>query len=46
VHPKIVPERLGHAKVSITLDVYFQAVPRLQREAASKLAALVYGGLA
>lgn len=44
VHPKIVSERLGHAKVSITLDVYSHAVPSLQREAATKLAALVYGG--
>lgn len=44
VHPKIVSERLGHAKVSITLDVYSHAVPTLQREAAGKLAALVYGG--
>ena len=44
VHPKIVSERLGHAKVSITMDVYSHAVPTLQREAAGKLAALVYGG--
>jgi integrase len=44
VHPKIVSERLGHAKVSITLDVYSHAVPTLQREAASKLASLVYSG--
>lgn len=46
VHPKIVSERLGHAKVSITLDVYSHAVPTLQREAATKLAGLVYGGSA
>ncbi|MDQ1750621.1 MAG: hypothetical protein QOE71_1677 [Pseudonocardiales bacterium] len=46
IHPKIVSERLGHAKVSITTDVYSHAVPTLQREAASKLAALVYGGSA
>ncbi len=43
IHPKIVSERLGHAKVSITMDVYSHAVPTLQREAASKLAGLVYG---
>lgn len=43
IHPKIVSERLGHAKVSITMDVYSHAVPTLQREAASKLASLVYG---
>lgn len=46
IHPKIVSERLGHAKVSITLDVYSHAVPTLQREAAGKLASLVYGGTA
>lgn len=46
VHPKIVSERLGHAKGAITLDVYSHAVPTLPREAASKLAALVYGGIA
>ena len=43
VHPKIVSERLGHAKVSITMDVYSHAVPTLQREAAGKIASLVYG---
>jgi integrase len=43
VHPKIVSERLGHAKISITLDTYSHVIPTLQREAASKLAALVYG---
>lgn len=45
-HPKIVSERLGHAKVSITLDVYSHALPTLQREAADRLAALVFGGSA
>jgi integrase len=46
VHPKIVSERLGHAKISITLDVYSHAMPTMQREAATKLGALVYGGWA
>jgi hypothetical protein len=31
------------AKVSITMDVYSQAVPSMQREAAGAMAALVYG---
>ncbi len=43
MHPKIVSERVGHAKVSITMDVYSHALPTLQREAAGKLAELVYG---
>lgn len=41
VHPKVVQERLGHATVSITLDVYAHAIPAMQEEAASKVAALV-----
>jgi integrase len=43
VHPKIVSERLGHATISITLDVYQHALPTLQREAAAQVAALIYG---
>jgi integrase len=46
VHPKVVSERLGHAKVSITLDVYSHVVPTLQKEAASLSAAAVFGGSA
>jgi integrase len=34
VHPKIVSERLGHAKVSITLDIYSHILPGLQEAAA------------
>lgn len=46
VHPKVVSERLGHAKVSITLDVYSHVMPTLQREAADRFAAAIYGGSA
>jgi integrase len=35
VHPKIVSERLGHATVAITLDVYSHVTPDLQRQAAA-----------
>lgn len=41
VHPKVVQERLGHATISITLDVYSHAIPAMQEEAASRVAALV-----
>jgi integrase len=34
VHPKIVQERLGHAKVSTTLDIYSHVTPGLQEAAA------------
>jgi integrase len=41
---KVVSERLGHANPMITLTVYAHVMPGMQREAASKFAALVYGG--
>ena len=37
VHPKVVQERLGHASISITLDVYSHVTPELRREAADAL---------
>jgi integrase len=44
IHPKVMQERLGHAKVSITLDIYSHATPTMQREAADLVGALVHGG--
>jgi integrase len=41
-HPKIVSERLGHASVSITLDLYSHSVPSLQQDAAAKLGSLLF----
>ena len=35
VHPKVVSERLGHASIGITLDLYSHVLPSLQTEAAS-----------
>ncbi len=43
VHPKVVSERLGHATVAFTLDVYSHAVPALQQDAADRVASLVFG---
>src|SRR5215216_1793952 len=40
-HPKIVQERLGHANVSITLDVYSHVSEGLHSDAASRVASLV-----
>jgi len=34
---KVVSERLGHASVGITLDVYSHVIPALQEEAAEKI---------
>ncbi len=36
VHPKIVQERLGHAGIAITLDLYSHVAPGLQEAAANK----------
>lgn len=37
VHPKVVQERLGHAQISITLDIYSHVLPSMQKEAAAKI---------
>lgn len=36
VHPKIVSERLGHAAIGITMDLYSTVLPTMQEEAARK----------
>ena len=43
VHPKVVQERLGHATIAITLDTYSHAIPAMQEDAATKIAALLEG---
>lgn len=44
VHPKLVAERLGHASVRMTLDVYSHVVPTMQRGVAEQLDSMLYGG--
>ena len=34
-HPKVASERLGHAKVGITLDLYSHVIPGMQEDAAA-----------
>jgi integrase len=41
---KVVSERLGHATVSITLEIYAHTMPGMQSEAAARFAELVAGG--
>ena len=41
IHPKIVSERLGHATISTTLDIYSHAMPVLHENAAETIAALI-----
>jgi integrase len=36
VHPKVVSERLGHANIGITLDIYSHVLPGLQEAAAER----------
>lgn len=36
-HPKIVQERLGHAQIGITLDIYSHALPEMQAPAAAAI---------
>jgi len=46
VHPKVVQERLGHANVSITLDIYSHCTANMQQEAAAKIDEALRGVLA
>ena len=39
VHLKVVSERLGHANISITGDLYSHVMPTVQREAAERFGA-------
>ncbi len=34
VHPKVVSERLGHATISVTLDLYTEVIPSIAKDAA------------
>lgn len=43
VHPKIVSERLGHSKISITLDTYSHVLPGLQEQAANAFGNALFG---
>ena len=43
IHPKVVSERLGHASIAITLDLYSHVTPTLQAEAADVLGAVILG---
>lgn len=43
VHPKVVSERLGHATVAITLDLYSHVTPAIARDAADVVAAKIFG---
>ncbi len=42
-HIKVVSERLGHASVAITLEVYIHVLPGMQEGAATRIDALLHG---
>jgi integrase len=42
VHPKVVSERLGHATVGVTLDLYSHVVPSIARDAAELVASRIF----
>ena len=44
VNPKVTSERLGHASVAFTMDVYSASLPDLQEEAADKLETMLGSG--
>jgi integrase len=41
VHPKVVPERLGHSRIRTTLDLYSHVTPTMQADATRRLDALL-----
>jgi integrase len=41
-NPKVVSERLGHASVKLTLDVYSHVLPNLQVSASEKLEKMLF----
>ena len=45
VAPHVVQQRLGHKKITTTLDIYAHALPSMQQDAAQPLGALLYGAV-
>ena len=43
VPAKVMQERLGHASISITGDLYSHVLPGMQEDAARRVAQLIYG---
>lgn len=43
INPKIVAEQLGHASVTLTLDVYSHVLPEMQKAAAEMMESVLFG---
>ena len=44
VHPKVVQERLGHAKISTTMDIYSHVMPSMQKDAVERFEVAIETG--
>ncbi len=42
IHPKIVQERLGHANISMTLDIYSHVIPGMQKQAIDQFEKVIF----
>ena len=42
INPKIVSERLGHAGITLTLDVYSHVLPNMQQSASEHLETMIF----
>ena len=42
-NPKVVSERLGHARIVLTLDIYSHVLPSMQQAATEKLERILFG---
>ena len=42
VPPNVVQQRLGHKQIAVTLGIYGHVLSSMQRDAANRLAALLY----
>jgi integrase len=42
-NPKVVSERLGHASITLTMDVYSHVLPSMQQAASEKIESLLFG---
>lgn len=43
VHPKVVQERLGHASIAMTMDIYSHVLPTMQEQAAETIGDMIWG---
>jgi integrase len=41
-NPKVVSERLGHASITLTMDVYSHVLPDMQQGASDKLESILF----